>query len=58
MLEWQQPRLSESYVLTMEVMSKFLGINTKVGLFTYFPLHYTGWFLELLQVDLMCAGGD
>jgi hypothetical protein len=46
-----QPQLSDSEVLTMELVGEFLGIDTDVGLFTYFRWHYGDWFPVLRQVD-------
>lgn len=46
-----KPRLADSEVLTMEVIGEFLGINTDVGLFTFFRRYYGAWFPTLHQVD-------
>ena len=46
-----QPRLSDSEVLTMEVVGEFLGIDTDQGLYTFFRRHFGDWFPALRQVD-------
>jgi hypothetical protein len=46
-----KPRLADSEVLTMEVVGEFLGIDTDVGLFTFFRRYYGDWFPALCQVD-------
>jgi hypothetical protein len=46
-----KPRLADSEVLTMEVVGEFLGIDTDVGLFTFFRRYYGDWFPALRQVD-------
>jgi hypothetical protein len=35
----------------MEVVGEFLGIDTDVGLFTFFRRYYGDWFPALCQVD-------
>ncbi len=44
------PKLSDSEVITMEVVGEFLGIDTDKGLYTYFKRHYGEWFPALLEV--------
>jgi len=44
------PRLSDSEVITMEVVGEFLGIDTDKGLYEYFKRHYGEWFPELPKV--------
>lgn len=46
-----QPRLSDSEVLTMEVVGEFLGIDTDQGLYTYFRRFFGDWFPALCQID-------
>ena len=36
------PKLSDSEVLTIEVVGEFLGIDTDKGLHAYFRRHYEG----------------
>ena len=35
-----QPRLSDSEVLTIELVGEFLGIDTDLGLYAYFRRHF------------------
>ena len=45
------PELSDSEVLTMEIVGEFLGIDTDEGLYAYFRRHYAaGWFPALSKV--------
>ena len=46
-----QPRLTDSEVLTIEVVGEFLGIDTDKGLYTHFRRHFGDWFPALRQVD-------
>jgi len=46
-----QPQLSDSEVLTMEIVGEFLGIDTDQGLYTFFRRHFGDWFPTLQQVD-------
>lgn len=46
-----QPQLSDSEVLTMEVVGEFLGIDTDQGLYTFFRRHFGEWFPTMQQVD-------
>lgn len=45
-----QPTLSDSEVLTMEIVGEFLGIDTDRGIFCYFRRHYSDWFPALKQI--------
>jgi len=45
-----QPTLSDSEVLTMEVVGEFLGIDTDKGLYEFFRRHYLEWFPALGQI--------
>src|SRR3954452_11970653 len=45
------PALSDSEVLTMEVVGEYLGIDTDTGLYRYFRQHYGAWFPALRRVD-------
>jgi hypothetical protein len=40
------PKLSDSEVITMEIVGEFLGIDTEKGIYTYFKRHYRGWFFR------------
>jgi hypothetical protein len=46
-----QPQLSDSEVLTMEIVGEFLGIDTDQGLYNFFRRHFGDWFPTLQQVD-------
>ena len=46
-----QPTLSDSEVLTMEVVGEFLGIDEELALYRYFRRHWAAWFPQLQQVD-------
>ncbi len=41
------PELSDSEVLTIEIVGEFLGIDAEKGLYTYFRRHYGEWFPAL-----------
>lgn len=45
-----QPRLSDSEVLTMEIVGAFLEIHTDKGLYLFFRRHYGAWFPALRRV--------
>lgn len=45
-----KPELSDSEVLTLEIVGEFLGIDTDEGLFRYFRRHYAEWFPALRKV--------
>lgn len=45
-----QPTLSDSEVLTMEIVGEFLGIETDKGIYQYFRTHWSDWFPGLRQV--------
>ena len=44
------PRLSDSEVITMEIVGEFLGIDTDKGIFTYFKRHYPHYFPKMREV--------
>jgi len=44
------PKLSDSEVLTMEIVGEYLGIDTEKGLYAYFRNHYAEWFPALQEV--------
>lgn len=44
------PKLSDSEVLTIEVVGEFLGIDTDSGLFTHFRRHHAELFPALREV--------
>lgn len=46
-----RPQLSDSEVLTMEIVGEFLGIDTDQGLYTFFRRHFGEWFPTMQQVD-------
>jgi Transposase DDE domain len=39
-----KPNLSDSEMITMEVVAEFLGIDTDKGAWEYFSNHWRGWF--------------
>ena len=45
-----QPSLSDSEVLTMEIIGSFFGIDTDKDIYTYFRRHYGDWFPALLTI--------
>lgn len=45
-----QPRLSDSEVITMEIVDEFLGIDTDKGLYLFFEHHYGHWFPAILNI--------
>jgi hypothetical protein len=45
-----QPRLSDSEVVTMEIVGEFLGIDTDSGIFDHFRRHYGDWFPAVRQI--------
>jgi hypothetical protein len=46
-----QPRLSDSEVLTIEVVGEFLGFDMDQQLYTFFRSFFGDWFPALKQVD-------
>jgi hypothetical protein len=44
------PTLSDSEVLTIEIVGEFLGIDTDKGIYRYFRRHYSEWFPALSEV--------
>ncbi len=44
------PRLSDSEVLTIEIVGEFLGLDTDKAIFRYFRCHYGEWFPALRAV--------
>ncbi len=44
------PKLSDSEVLTIEVVGEFLGIDTDKAIYHYFRRHYAEWFPALGEV--------
>jgi hypothetical protein len=44
------PKLSDSEVITMEVVGEFLGMDTDKGIYTYFRRHYPEWFPRISEV--------
>lgn len=45
-----QPDLSDSEVLTMEIVGEFLGLDDEKSLYAYFKRHYAEWFPALREV--------
>jgi hypothetical protein len=45
-----EPTLSDSEVLTMEIVGEFLGIDDENGLYAYFRRYYAEWFPALWEV--------
>lgn len=41
------PKLTDSEVITMEVVGEFLGLDTDVGIWKYFGRHWRPWFPQL-----------
>jgi hypothetical protein len=44
------PKLSDSEVITMEIVGEFLGIDTDKGLYLYFKRHYPHYFPKMREV--------
>ena len=44
------PKLSDSEVLTIEIVGEFLGIDTDKGVHSFFRRHYAEWFPTLCEV--------
>jgi hypothetical protein len=44
------PKLSDSEVLTIEIVGEFLGIDTDKGIYFFFRRHYREWFPALGEV--------
>jgi hypothetical protein len=44
------PKLSDSEVITMEIVGEFLGIDTEKGIYTYFGRHYAHYFPKIREV--------
>jgi hypothetical protein len=38
------PKLSDSEVLTIEIIGEFLGLDTDKGIYLFFRRHYQEWF--------------
>ena len=45
-----QPRLSDSEVITMEIVGEFLGIDTEKGMYHFFKRHYADWFPAIRSI--------
>lgn len=45
-----EPKLSDSEVLTIEIVGEFLSIDTEKGFYAYFRNHYAEWFPALREV--------
>jgi hypothetical protein len=41
------PKLTDSEVITLEVVGEFLGLDTDVGIWKYFRRHWPSWFPHL-----------
>ena len=46
-----QPVLTDSEVLTIEVVGEYWGLDTDTGLYHHFGRHYSAWFPKLRQVS-------
>ena len=46
-----QPTLSDSEVLTMEVVGEFLGLDADRAIFHFFRHYYAAWFPALRHID-------
>jgi Transposase DDE domain len=44
------PKLSDSEVITMEIVGEFLGLDTDKGIYEFFSRHYPQWFPKLKEV--------
>lgn len=44
------PKLSDSEVVTMEIVAEFLGIDTDKGIYTYFKRHYPHYFPKIREL--------
>ncbi len=44
------PKLSDSEILTVEIVGEFLGIDTDKGIHLFFKRHYGEWFPALKEV--------
>jgi hypothetical protein len=44
------PKLSDSEVVTMEIVGEFLGIDTQKGIYTYFKRHYSHYFPKIKEI--------
>jgi hypothetical protein len=44
------PKLSDSEVLTIEIVGEFLGLDTDKGIYLFFQRHYAEWFPALSEV--------
>jgi len=42
-----EPALSDSEVMTMEIVAEYRGIETDIGIWQYFRDHWKGWFPRL-----------
>ena len=45
-----QPTLSDSEVLTIEILGEFLGLETDKAIFFYFRRHWADWFPGLRRL--------
>lgn len=45
-----QPTLSDSEVLTIEILGEFLGLETDKAIFSYFRRHWADWFPGLRRI--------
>lgn len=44
------PKLSDSEVITMEIVAEFLGIDTDKAIYTYFKRHYPHYFPKIREI--------
>jgi Transposase DDE domain len=44
------PKLSDSEIMTMEIVGEFVGIDTEKGIYTYFRRHYPHFFPKIRDI--------
>ena len=52
------PKLSDSEVITMEIVAEFLGIDTDKGIYTYFRRHYAHYFPKMREIPTALPSPD
>jgi hypothetical protein len=50
-----QPKLSDSEIITMEIVGEFLSYGTDMAIWTYFKTHWLSFFLNLLHVQVLLS---
>nr|MBS0019712.1 hypothetical protein [Gammaproteobacteria bacterium] len=51
------PRLSDSEVITMEIVGELLGQEGDEAIWKYFRRHWAAWFPALGDPQYLCAAG-